>query len=243
MKIITKNLSVLILVVITTGVGFFGGSLWTENKILKAGTVNVKGTTVPTDAAQVPEGPTVEQLAKAPAPNKDERIRGNKNAKVVLVEYSDHECPFCARFHGTMVDLLKEMGDKVAWVYRDYPLSFHPNAQKAAEGGVCVTSLAGNEAFWKYADSLAAENTKSGKLSPEAITQAAQAAGVNEAAFKEWLDGDKFAQTVKDSLGTGSSAGIQGTPGTIIFVNGEAKELIPGALPLESVKASVEKYL
>lgn len=99
--------------------------------------------------------PTLQaDVANAPSVTAEDNYRGASDARIVLVEYSDYECPFCERFHPTAQQALDEYPDDVAWVFRHYPLSFHPNAQKAAEAAECVYSLAGNDAFWAYTDRL-----------------------------------------------------------------------------------------
>ena len=93
-------------------------------------------------------------FSNMPAVTAEDHFRGNKAARLVLVEYSDFECPFCEQFHSTMTQLMAEYGDDIGWVYRNYPLAFHPNAQKAAEAAECVAKLNGNDTYWQYADSL-----------------------------------------------------------------------------------------
>jgi len=92
---------------------------------------------------------------KVAAPNaQTDHWRGNKNARYVLIEYSDFQCPFCQRFHPTVEQFLKENSNDVAWVYRHFPLSFHQKAEKAAEGAECAFEQKGNKGFWDFADLL-----------------------------------------------------------------------------------------
>jgi protein-disulfide isomerase len=242
---LSNNFVVLLIAAIMFGGGFFSGSLWTENSSLKSGSLaQVKGTgDVAAPVAAGDTGPTADQLAAVPEVGENEHIRGSKDAKITLVEYSDFECPFCGRFHPTMQQVMEEFGDDVRWVYRQYPLSFHPNAQKAAEGSECVAKLGGNDAFWKYADSVFGENLKAGQISPEVIEAGATSAGVNIDDFKKCLDSDEMAETVKAQMDAASTSGVSGTPGTFIVTEDGAVDFISGALPFEQVKVSVEKYL
>lgn len=88
---------------------------------------------------------------------KDDHILGNPNADVVIVEYSDPECPFCKQFHETMHQVINQYGGdgKVAWVYRHFPIpQLHPKAQKEAEALECAAEQGGNDMFWKYTDKV-----------------------------------------------------------------------------------------
>lgn len=241
---LNNNLGLIVLAALFFFGGFFIGSLWKENELLRKGTS--AGTTAPvTDPTTAgPTGPTEDQLAALPGLTDDDHIRGNKDAEIVLIEYTDFECPFCAQFHPTTAQILEDYGDKVALVYRNYPLEFHPNAQKAGEAGECVAKLGGDDAYWKYADAIFAKNDElGGKISPEAITEAAQTAGVNMTNFQTCLDSGEMAQVVKDDMAEGAAAGVQGTPGTFIVTKDGAQELIPGAYPLAQVKTIIDKYI
>jgi protein-disulfide isomerase len=224
--------------------GFFLGSMWTENQMLRKGGTGAPTAAAPADPAAGDSGVTKEQLAAMPEVTKDDHIKGSSNATITLVEYSDFECPFCSRFHPVTQQILQEYGDKVALVYRHYPLPFHPNAQKAAEASECIAKQGGNDAFWKYADAVfAKQEALGGKLTPEAITESAQASGVNMTTFKSCLDSGEMAANVQADQDGGSGAGIGGTPGTVVVTKDGAQELIPGAYPFDQVKPILDKYL
>jgi len=93
-------------------------------------------------------------VANLQAVTETDHYKGKADANIVLVEYSDYECPFCEKFNPTMSKVMEEYGNDVARVFRNFPLSFHQNAQKAAEAAECVASLEGNDAFWDYYDAL-----------------------------------------------------------------------------------------
>ncbi|NCN11888.1 thioredoxin domain-containing protein [Candidatus Kaiserbacteria bacterium] len=103
----------------------------------------------------VTDSAAVEALENMTPVNDGDHIKGNLDAKVVVVEYSDFDCPFCARFHATLNAIVKKYpATDVAWVYRHFPLEqLHPNAETVAVAAECVAKLEGNEAFWKFADS------------------------------------------------------------------------------------------
>jgi len=86
---------------------------------------------------------------------KDDHLMGSENSEIIIVEYSDIDCPFCKRFHPTMEKIVKEFSGQVAWVYRHFPIDeLHPEARKKAEISECIADLKGEEAFWKYLESV-----------------------------------------------------------------------------------------
>ena len=127
---------------------FFAGPNAGGTRTANTNTPTVADTTVPTVPA-----PTI---AREPAQvTNDDWVRGDlKKAKVVLVEYSDFECPFCGRHHPTMQSLMNTYGDDIAWVYRHFPLSFHPQAMPAALASECVGEQLGDDGFWAFGDRL-----------------------------------------------------------------------------------------
>ncbi|MBW6441529.1 thioredoxin domain-containing protein [Patescibacteria group bacterium] len=86
--------------------------------------------------------------------NEDDFVKGNENARYVLIEWSDYECPFCLRFQETATQLV-EQNEDVKWVYRQFPLDgLHPNARDKSIAALCVGKIAGNDTFWEFSDML-----------------------------------------------------------------------------------------
>lgn len=107
----------------------------------------------------------------------DDHIRGNADSDIVIIEYSDLECPFCKRFHTTMQQLVKENGN-IAWVYRHFPLDqIHPKARNEAAAAECVYDQGGNDMFWKYVDRTFDITPGNNNLDPAEIPNIAQFAG------------------------------------------------------------------
>lgn len=190
--------------------------------------------------APVPSQPSLPTEPSPPAPpakpvkqvGPEDHIRGNKDAKVTLIEYSDFECPFCKRHTPSMEQALKDFPKDVRVVYRHYPLtSIHPNAQKAAESAECAAKLGGNDAFWKMHDKLFA----AAAFSPEGFVSMAKEIGLKEADFKKCLDSGEMANRVNADVASGNDSGVEGTPAT--FINGQ---LVSGAVPYASMKAQIQ---
>ena len=237
------NPLVIFLVIAAFAIGFLYSKVLTLEKggsAVSAGTDNsVKGAAAP---QQAPDQKA--NLDAMPKVTDKDHIRGSKDADVVLVNYSDYECPFCKRFHPTMQQVMKDYGNKVAWVYRHFPLSFHANAQKEAEAADCVAELNGNDTFWKFTDAIYERTTSNG--TGFALTELAPLAkelGVNESKFTQCLDSDKYAKHVQEEMAGGSAAGVDGTPGTIIIAKDGKKDFVGGALPFEQVKPMIDALL
>jgi protein-disulfide isomerase len=240
-----------ILLVATIVLAFGVGILWQKVNTLEGGSGSTStgsgqagagaGNAPPPEAPPPANGKLSEdQVSNFVQVSSSDHLKGNPDAKVVIVEYSDYECPFCQRFHPTVQQALDEYGDDVAWVYRHYPLTFiHPKAQEAAESAECVAELAGNDAFWEFSD-LVFEGTPE---SLQDISSLAVQVGANQSEFEACVESEKYADLVQEQLDSGSAIGINGTPGTVIVnQNGDAW-LVPGAVPYESLKQTIDEAL
>lgn len=222
------------LVVLLIALAFFTGYLFNKVRNLEN---NAGAAQQAQDAA--PTQPTV-NYESVPKVTDTDHIRGSKDAKVVLVEYSDLECPFCQKFHPTMQQVLKDYGSDVAWVYRHFPLSFHPKAQKSGEAVECAADQGGNDAFWKMTDAI---YEKMPALELSQLSAVATEIGLDGTALQNCLDSNKFAQKVKDEEVKGQAAGVSGTPGTFVLGKNGKNDYINGAEELSSVKAKIDAIL
>lgn len=191
--------------------------------------------------------------ATAPAPTKaniktvdsSDNIRGNPNAPILIVEYSDYDCPFCKRFHETMNQVMNEygVGGKVAWVYRQYPISqLHPNAPKISEAALCVSELAGNDAFWTFSDLVFGERGINDPTNMTKLADFAKTAGADTNAFNDCLSSGKMTAKVTESYNEAAAAGINGTPHSYIIV-GNTQLPIEGAQPYTTIKQAIDNIL
>jgi len=201
----------------------------------KALALGGSGNYVAPSAPSAPSAPTPVAAGPLKPVSDNEHIMGAKNAKVTLVEYSDFQCPFCQRHLPSIKQALKDFPNDVRLVYRYYPLSFHPEAQKSAEAAECAAKLGGNDAFWKMHDELFANQATLGR---SLYTDLAKKIGLNTANFDKCLDGGEMATRVNTDLNEGTTAGVEGTPAT--FVNGQ---LVSGAVPYSELKAAIQAAL
>jgi len=177
------------------------------------------------DVAYLLEPPRSEVEAVGPA-------RGPEDAPVTIVEFSDFECPFCSRVLPTLEQVKANYGDKVRIVFRQFPLSIHPHAPKAAEASLCAQEQG---KFWEMHDHMFA-NQKN--LSVDELKAAAGTVGLDGEQFAQCLDSGKFADAVQSDLQAGVEAGVSGTPA--MFINGQ---LVSGAVPYEQVAQVIDAEL
>lgn len=188
----------------------------------------------PTPTAQDPTAPTPPAGPVKAVDEQNDHIKGNKNAKVTMIEYSDFECPFCLRHVATVEQALKDYPNDVRLVYRHFPLSFHPEAQKAAEASEC----AGKQGkFWEMHDEIFKANS-AGTMSVAKWKEIARTLKIDGNAFDKCLDSGETAAKIAQDENEGAAAGVAGTPGT--FVNGE---LVEGAVPYASFKQIIDSKL
>ncbi len=242
----------LVLSISTGGFGFGekAANTVTNNAAEKSntgGANNVKGAQDRGETTQIQQvtggGTLIDSLVD------DDVKLGSDDAQVILVEFSDFQCPFCRKFWSESFSSIKsEYIDtgKVQFVYRDYPLeSLHPSAQKSAESAECARD---QNRWEEMHDKIFEEQAKQGQGTVSFSVQdlknwASQIDGIDANAFNECLDSNKYAQEVQKDLSDGSAIGIRGTPGFAVGKRGGSAQLISGAQPYANFKQVFEQLL
>jgi len=155
---------------------------------------------------------------------------GGPTAPILIVAFSDYECPFCKKGEEVIAEVMKTYGDKIRYVHRDYPLPFHKFARRAAEAARC----AGDQGkFWEAHDVLFTTT-----LSDESITTTVVALGVDKTKLEACLTEGKYKSMIDEDMAAGSEVGVSGTPA--FFINGR---MLSGAQPLDRFKAIIDAEL
>lgn len=220
-----------------------------SGSIIVSGGSPKSSTKTGTNALQPPAS-SQPQIAGATAQNVDplsktDHLRGNRNAPVLLIEYSDLECPFCKRFHPTAKQTVDSYGGKVAWVYRHFPIEqLHSKAPKESEAAECAAEIGGEDGFWKFIDKVYEVTPSNNGLDPAELPKIAAQVGLDSGKFKSCLDAGQMAAKVQSQYQSGTKAGITGTPGNILLNTKTGKtKLIPGAVPYDSLKTDIDNLL
>jgi len=233
------TLGIIFTLLLIFSVGFFilllgDGNSLTNNKVDKAAADFNKPANTNTDTTGQ------EQVAQInlKAVSAEDHVRGDlSTAKIVLVEYSDIDCPFCSRFHPTLQQVMTDYAGQVAWVYRHFPLdSLHPEARKKAEATECVAALGNNEAFWSYLDKLYAETN-------DDLSAFAVQVGIDKKDFDDCLANGTYADAVESQYQDAVAAGGRGTPYTVALTRDGQRIPISGALPIAQIKTTLDPLL
>ncbi|MCP5468003.1 MAG: thioredoxin domain-containing protein [Deltaproteobacteria bacterium] len=158
--------------------------------------------------------------------------RGKESAELVIVEFTDFQCPFCYRAHETMKRILAKYEDQVHFVQKQFPLGFHQNAKPAALAALCAHEQG---AYWKYSE-LLWENQR--QLDKENLLKFAKQTGIDTKKFNSCINKEKYASQVEGDIKEGKKLGVAGTP--TFFINGI---LVGGARPYEYFKTIIDMEL
>ena len=170
--------------------------------------------------------PPVVQVGSADRP-----ARGGANAPVLIIAFSDYECPFCKRAEATVQQVLSTYGDKIRYVHRDFPLPMHAHAREAAEAANCANAQG---KFWEYHDKLFAAPD----LSPDKLKEMAGQVGLDKAKFDDCLAKQPYKAAIDKDIADGSDVGVNGTPA--FFINGR---MLSGAQPFDKFKEVIDEEL
>lgn len=205
--------------------------------VIIAATVLLKGELAPRQAIvntapSLPTAPKAAILENVDASRPEGRhLYGSETAKTTIVEFSDLECPFCARLHPTLKRIVDESNGSINWEYRHLPLPSHRNARAAAVATECVAKLSKAENFWPYVEVLLANI---GKATPDFLLAEATKFGVSKTAYAQCLTDASTMATVDSDLAKARELGGSGTPFSVIVDNEKRTgKVVSGALPYE----------
>lgn len=183
------------------------------------------------DAGRGPEG-------ELRMPDETDHVRGNPEAPITIVEFSDLECPFCARIHPTLSRIVEENND-VKWIYRHFPLStIHSRALSAAVASECIAKLGSNDNFWTFADA-AFENQR--QLGESWYKEMAASFGIDTSAFTSCLGDRSVVSDIQADFDEATGTGGRGTPHVVVITPRGNLIRFSGALPYAQVAAIIEQ--
>ena len=186
-----------------------------------------------------------EKVTLAPLTDSD-HILGDPNADVVIISYSDLECPYCKKFHLTTKKIMDEYGKdgKVALVFRQFPIDqLHSKARLEAAATECAAELGGNSSFWTYLNTIFETTPSNNGFDTSKLPEIAEEMGLDKEEFTKCLDSEDIANKIKDQQNSGITAGVRGTPQSFIVTKDGKQIPINGAQPYETVKLMIESAL
>lgn len=219
--------------VILVVAAFLIGSMWTKITTLENGAkVEKEKTAVVTSQPNQQSGEVAGGAKVEVAVSPSDPVKGNPQAKITIVEFSDFQCPFCGNVEPTLKKILETYGDQVKLVYKNYPLPFHENAENAALATLCAKEQG---KFWEYHDKLF-DNQDSLKV--DDLKKYASDLGLNTQDFNSCLAGKKYKSQIEVDVMEANKVGVRGTPA--FFINGRS---LYGAQPFEKFQEIIEEEL
>jgi len=219
------------------GAAILGGSFWIHSGLERASS-EIASLRDAIETAPTPS-PRGADRARGPDPRRrysvnteGAPVRGDEDAKLTIVEFSDFQCPFCRRVNPTLAKILEEYGDKVKIVFKHLPLSIHPKAP-AAHAAAEAAHRQGK--FWPMHDRIFADQAA---MSPEKYLEYAQELGLDMERFQRDLNDPAIRQRIESDSAEGASLGVSGTPA--FFVNGR---FLSGAQPYPRFQALIDEEL
>lgn len=172
-------------------------------------------------------------------PSASDHIVGRADAPIVLVEYSDFQCPFCSLIYPNLKQIVEQSDGQIAWVMREFPLSsIHQNALPAAQAAECIAAQLGDAGFWKFADAIFADQSK---MSDAYYAQLAKQFGANAAQYNACIAAQTYASRISADTAEAEQNGGQGTPFTVVInTKTGAQTSVSGAVPLAQLMAVIK---
>lgn len=161
-----------------------------------------------------------------------DHVLGNRNAPVKIFEFSDFQCPYCARHHTTLRQIVAEYSDKVAWIFKQFPIASHPLGMPGALASECADEQG---KFWEMADKIF---TNQETLTADSFEEFASELGMNVDQYKTCLAQEKYRDKILVDYNLGLDSGVRGTPSN--FIN---NQMLAGAVPYENIKEIIDGLL
>lgn len=220
------------------------GGLIAGAVLLNGGTAEIAKQKNINPTPQNPEQQVGSTDAVAKITEKD-HIKGNSDALIKIVEYSDFECPFCKQFHNTMNEVMDKYGASgdVAWVFRQFPLEqLHPvKAQAVAVASECANEQGGNDTFWKFTDRYFELTLTNNRTDIDTvIPQIAKEIGLDTTVFNTCRQSGKYDEHIQGDIANAVATGGRGTPWSVVIAPNGKTFPINGAQPRAAVEQIIE---
>jgi protein-disulfide isomerase len=235
--------------IVVAGLFIAGALFFAQGGSPNAQTASISGSVGDSSTQQQPQTPPPVNADGIKPVTAQDHIKGDPNAPVKIVEFSDTECPFCKRFHSTMQQAVQEYDGQVAWVYRHFPLDqLHSKARREAAAVELAGELGGNDKFWEYLDRVFEITPANDGLDLNLLPQIAQDIGLPRQPFEDLVTandirGGKFADHIEADYQDAAASGGRGTPYSVVIAPNGKTFPLSGAQPYASVKSIIELAL